>query len=134
MGRFRADQRAAAPVGKHDAVAAAEATTAGEIYCVLAPAVSDYRETPLAWDDPGTYVETDQTLTATLSHEWNHGMGEIISALLTHGLQITGLVEHQSIPWEALPGQMVCDDRGEFRLEHAPWRLPLSYTLQAIKA
>jgi len=31
------------------AVAAAEATTAGEIYCVLAPSVSDYRETPLAW-------------------------------------------------------------------------------------
>ena len=31
------------------AVAAAELTTAGEIYCVLAPAVSDYRETPLAW-------------------------------------------------------------------------------------
>lgn len=31
------------------AVAAAEETTAGEIYCVLAPAVSDYRETPLAW-------------------------------------------------------------------------------------
>lgn len=31
------------------AVAAAEATTSGEIYCVLAPAVSDYRETPLAW-------------------------------------------------------------------------------------
>lgn len=91
------------------------------------------RETPLAWDDPGTYVDTDQPLTATLSHEWNHGMGEIISALLTHGLQITGLAEHQSIPWEALPGQMVCDDRGEFRLEHAPWRLPLSYTLQAIK-
>jgi len=31
------------------AVAKAEATTSGEIYCVLAPAVSDYRETPLAW-------------------------------------------------------------------------------------
>ncbi|MDQ0464678.1 putative membrane protein [Caulobacter ginsengisoli] len=31
------------------AVAAAEATTAGEIYCVLAPHVSDYRETPIAW-------------------------------------------------------------------------------------
>ena len=31
------------------AVAKAETTTAGEIYCVLAPAVSDYRETPLAW-------------------------------------------------------------------------------------
>ena len=32
-----------------DAVAAAETKTAGEIYCVLTPAVSDYRETPLAW-------------------------------------------------------------------------------------
>lgn len=31
------------------AVAKAETTTAGEIYCVLAPEVSDYRETPLAW-------------------------------------------------------------------------------------
>lgn len=30
-------------------VAAAEQKTAGEIYCVLAPKVSDYRETPLAW-------------------------------------------------------------------------------------
>ncbi len=32
-----------------DAVTAAEARTAGEIYCVLAPHVSDYRETPIAW-------------------------------------------------------------------------------------
>ncbi len=31
------------------AVAQAEKTTAGEIICVLAPEVSDYRETPLAW-------------------------------------------------------------------------------------
>lgn len=31
------------------AVAAAETRTAGEIYCVLAPRVSDYRETPLVW-------------------------------------------------------------------------------------
>ena len=32
-----------------DAVATAEKTTAGEIFCVLAPEVSDYRETPLVW-------------------------------------------------------------------------------------
>lgn len=31
------------------AVAEAEKTTAGEIFCVLAPEVSDYRETPLVW-------------------------------------------------------------------------------------
>ena len=32
-----------------EAIAQAEMTTAGEIYCVVADEVSDYRETPLAW-------------------------------------------------------------------------------------
>lgn len=92
------------------------------------------REVPLVWDDASTYVTTDQPLKATVTHEWNHGLGEIISALLKHGLDITGLVEHQSIPWEALPGQMTYDDAsGEYHLMEAPWRLPLSYTLQALK-
>ena len=31
------------------AIAQAEMTTAGEIYCIVADEVSDYRETPLAW-------------------------------------------------------------------------------------
>ncbi|KAF0865573.1 bifunctional 2-polyprenyl-6-hydroxyphenol methylase/3-demethylubiquinol 3-O-methyltransferase UbiG [Pseudomonas sp. LD120] len=88
---------------------------------------------PQVWDYDTTYVETEHKLQATVTHEWNHGLGEIISALLAQGLDITGLVEHQSIPWEALPGQMVVDERGEWRLKEAPWRLPLSYTLQAVK-
>lgn len=91
------------------------------------------RHEPLVWDEDSTYVKTDATLKASVTHQWNHGLGEIIGALLNHGMEITGLTEHQSIPWEALPGQMNCDSHGEWRLEHAPWRLPLSYTLQAIK-
>ena len=91
------------------------------------------RETPLVLDSEQTYVETDGRLTATITHEWNHGLGEVVSALLRHGMQITGLVEHDSIPWEALPGQMSCDHHGEWRLDRDRWRAPLSYTLQAIK-
>ena len=47
--------------------------------------------------------------------EWNHGFGEIVQALLDEGMMITGLVEHRSVPWDALPGQMnQCRDlRGE---------------------
>ncbi|AYF86489.1 class I SAM-dependent methyltransferase [Pseudomonas sp. DY-1] len=88
---------------------------------------------PMVWDDDSTYVETDASLTATRTHEWNHGLGEIISALLRHGLQITALEEHDSVPWEALPGRMRVDEAGEWRLEKDRWRLPLSYTLQALK-
>jgi SAM-dependent methyltransferase len=88
---------------------------------------------PMVWDDDSTYVQTEQALTATVTHEWNHGLGEIISALRRHGLDISGLEEHDSIPWEALPGQMVLGEDGEWRLQRDRWRLPLSYTLQAVR-
>ena len=91
------------------------------------------REAPTVWDSAETYVETDRLLKQTVTHEWNHGLGEVIGALLKHGLQITELVEHDSIPWEALPGQMSKDEGGEWSLDKDRWRLPLSYTLQAVK-
>ncbi len=99
--------------------------------------VADYpyfeREEPIIFDDPGTYAETDATFTQNLTHEWNHGLGEIVTALLEAGLHLTMLVEHDSVPWEALPGQMTRVELGEWRLTDRPWRLPHSYTLQAIK-
>jgi len=91
------------------------------------------REAPTVWDSDQTYVETDTALSHTVTHEWNHGLGEVISALLQQGLQITALVEHDSIPWEALPGQMSQNAQGEWSLDKDRWRLPLSYTLQAVK-
>ena len=90
-------------------------------------------EEPVLWEGNGTYVETDATFTLRTSHEWNHGLGEIITALLDHGLVLTQLVEHDSIPWEALPGRMVKRDDGEWKLLERPERLPTSYTLQAVK-
>lgn len=89
------------------------------------------RDEPSVWEDGGTYVETDSVFTANTTHEWNHGLGEIVSALIDEGLQITGLAEHDSVPWDALPGLMTRDDRGEWRLTERPWRLAASYTLQA---
>ncbi|RLP74098.1 class I SAM-dependent methyltransferase [Mycetocola tolaasinivorans] len=89
---------------------------------------------PSVWDDDSTYVETDTPLTATLTHDWNHGLGEIIGALLAEGLTITGLEEHRSVPWEALPGRMHHIGDGEWALTEHNERLPLTYTLQAVKA
>ena len=86
---------------------------------------------PLIFDDGGTYVETDVQFTATTSHEWSHGLGETVSALLHSGMELTGLVEHDSVPWQALPGQMVRDEHGEWRLRDRPERLAASFTLQA---
>jgi len=85
------------------------------------------------WDDPGTYVETDVTFVHNTTHSWNHGLGEIVSALLGNGLELTMLEEHDSVPWEALIGQMEKLEGGEHRVADRPERLPHSYTLQAVK-
>jgi SAM-dependent methyltransferase len=91
-------------------------------------------EEPFDDDEAGTYVETDVRFDHNLSHTWNHGLGEIVTALLEVDMQITGLVEHDSVPWDALePGVMVMDEAGEYRLRERPERLACTYTLQAVK-
>jgi SAM-dependent methyltransferase len=91
------------------------------------------RPEPMVFDEQGTYVETEVQFQNTVTHVWNHGLGEIVTALLDAGMQLTGLVEHDSVPWEALPGQMEKLDDKEWRLRQRPWRLAHSYTLQAVK-
>jgi SAM-dependent methyltransferase len=91
------------------------------------------REEPVVFGEGGTYVQTDQVFVQNTTHVWNHGLGEVITALLARGMRLTGLVEHDSAPWDALPGQMEEVGDREFRLADRPWRLAQTYTLQAIR-
>ncbi len=91
------------------------------------------RAEPMVWDEGGTYVQTDAVFTHNRTHEWNHGLGEIVTALLDAGLELTGLTEHDSVPWNALPEKMEEAGDGEWRLADRPWRLAHTYTLQAVK-
>jgi SAM-dependent methyltransferase len=91
------------------------------------------RAEPTIWDDDATYVTTDATFRHTRNAEWNHGLGEQVTALLDAGLTIDGLEEHDSVPWNALPGMMEQVELDEWRLIDRPWRLPHSYTLRATK-
>jgi SAM-dependent methyltransferase len=91
------------------------------------------REEPLVWDEGGTYVETDVEFQHTVTHEWNHGLGEIVTALLDQGLVLDALVEHDSVPWDPFPGFTEELAGGEFRIRDRPWRLPHSYTISATK-
>ena len=53
-------------------------------------------------------------------------------AVTAIGLVTYGLLEHDSVPWEALPGFMVLDEEiGEYRLRERPERLPATFTLTA---
>jgi SAM-dependent methyltransferase len=85
-------------------------------------------------DHAGTYVQTDAAIEHTVTHEWNHGIGETVTALLDAGLVLTGLVEHETVPWRPFAGgTMVSAGGGEWRLTEMPERLAASFTIQAVK-
>lgn len=91
------------------------------------------RPDPTVWTEGGTYVSTDREFTANTSVEWNHGLGEIVTALLACGFTVTMLAEHDSAPWNPFGNStFVADELGEYRLADRPWRMPLTYTLQAV--
>jgi 2-polyprenyl-3-methyl-5-hydroxy-6-metoxy-1,4-benzoquinol methylase len=88
---------------------------------------------PLEWNDEVTYVGSE-TVGSPRSVEWNHSLGEIVTAVLDAGLRLTALVEHDSVPFEPYPGIMTCDtETGEYRLTERPGRLPATFTLTAVK-
>jgi SAM-dependent methyltransferase len=87
----------------------------------------------LVFDGGGTYVQTDAEFSTTMTHEWNHGLGETITAVQQAGLVFDSLTEHDSAPWNGLPGLMTEDADGEWRLTDNPHHLAATYTLQAHK-
>lgn len=68
-----------------------------------------------------------------VTYEWNHGLGEIVQAVIDAGMTVTRLEEHDVIEWPALPGMVADPDReGCFRLPEAQAHMvPLMYTLEA---
>jgi hypothetical protein len=79
----------------------------------------------------GRSLQTDATFVPNRTIRWDHGLGEIVTALPDHGLGITVLVEHDGAPWEPLPGRMERLAGGRWRLAERPERLPHTCALQA---
>lgn len=93
-----------------------------------------YFEGPgVRFDEPTTYVGHEHRVDASTTIAFNHGLGEIITALFGAGMELTALEEHDTVPWPALGEQMEELPTGEFRLRDRPRRLAASYTLQARK-
>jgi SAM-dependent methyltransferase len=92
-------------------------------------------EEPLVWDEGITYTDNDTGLaiTSTRTYEWNHGLGEVVTALIEAGLEIEFVHEHDRCDWQALPW-MVPDGERQWMLPEADQRrVPLTYSLRAHK-
>lgn len=77
----------------------------------------------------GTYANQKSTITSK-EYGWNHGLGEVISALTEAGLHIEYLTEHNESPYNVLPN-LVETDNGMFVTKDKLY--PLIFTLKATK-
>jgi SAM-dependent methyltransferase len=85
-----------------------------------------------SWDEEFSYLGGAK-LTATETHEWNHGLGEIFTALLRRGFIIKTFVEHTVLGWKMHSWMEETED-GWFQFpEDVRDQVPLMYTLVAEK-
>ena len=88
----------------------------------------------VTFHDERTYVPHQEPLASPDSVGFNHGVGELITAVMHAGMTLTSFEEHRSVPWNPLGDMMHDDGEGEYRLRDSSERLALTYTLQAVKS
>lgn len=91
---------------------------------------------PMTWDDAGSYVATPEgaePVRHTRNHQWNHGVGEIVTALVRAGLVIDEVSETRTSAWCRWDGLMEPTDDGQWQLSDPAQReqLPLQLIVRA---
>jgi SAM-dependent methyltransferase len=87
---------------------------------------------PLIFPVQGSYADPDADVGDQAEHGWDHGLGEIVMALVDQGLRIDLLVEHPFLAWAA--DFLVEGPDGNWRLPpETRGELPLMFSLRATK-
>ncbi len=83
----------------------------------------------------GSYADMTATdvLPGEPTYTWNHGMGEIVQALISHGMRLDLLDEHDWTSFQRFPW-LIEEGEEKFVTPSDHLRVPLSFTLMATKA
>lgn len=87
---------------------------------------------PLVFEMEQTYTGDGPALKNTRTHEFVHGIGDILTGLIEAGLTITQYREHDRLAWQMWP-LMVEDGERMYRMPDGLPSLPLSFSLKARK-
>ncbi|GGV81409.1 type 12 methyltransferase [Streptomyces gelaticus] len=88
-----------------------------------------------AWveETPGTYADFDAPTLHNRSVEWQHPIGEVVSALAAAGLRIEFLHEHDASLFARF-SDLERQDDGSYRFPADRPRIPLMYSIKASRA
>ncbi|UMB53824.1 class I SAM-dependent methyltransferase [Lutibacter sp. A64] len=79
----------------------------------------------------GTYADNKAKIISK-EYGWNHGLGEVVSALTSAGLSIDFLHEFEKSPYNIFP-EMEATEEGMFLLKKEQRKFPLVYSVRAVK-
>ena len=90
-------------------------------------------DAPQVWDEPGTYADFEAETSNNLTYEWNHPLGEVVSAVIDAGLTVELLHEHD---YTMFPRWPFLEKSGfdTYRPPEGTPKIPLMYSLRARKA
>lgn len=86
---------------------------------------------PIIESETGTYADKSAPITGEYVG-WNHPLGEVLTALLKHGLVITGFQEYAYSPHNCFSGTEE-PEPGKFRIKHLEKNIPMVYSITAEK-
>jgi SAM-dependent methyltransferase len=96
----------------------------------LAVSNSYFDHDPQLYDEAGTYADLTAPTVHNRSVEWHHGIGEVVSALVSAGLRIELLHEHDYTLFPRWPFLRAASDHS-YRMPPELPSLPLMYSLRA---
>lgn len=86
---------------------------------------------PLAFPTHGSYADESAHVETEQEYGWDHGLGEIVTALAEAGLRIEALREYPFLNWKL--DFLVEDGEGRYRLPPGDGELPLMFSILASK-
>lgn len=90
-----------------------------------------FKSDPIQESESGTYADRDSALEQEFV-TWNHGLGEVVQSLLQYGLSLTSLNEHDYSPYNCFNETVEIAPK-KFRIKHLEDKIPMVYSLVAIK-
>ncbi len=91
-----------------------------------------FRQTePLGWSEENTYAG-EGVLSSPNFYVWNHGMAEVLQALIDAGLRIDQIEEYDALEWEAGPANQKGED-GRYQIGGDTSCVPLMWSVLATK-
>lgn len=79
----------------------------------------------------GTYAEKDADISLK-TITWNHSLSEVITCLIDSGLEILHFKEYDYSPYNCFTGTEEYE-KGKFRISHLGNKIPMVYSIEAVK-